>query len=177
VIIQYGYQAYPTQPGDLDLGAIARLRDTFDCPVGYHDHTDADAPAAFGLPLAALGAGASVLEKHMTHDRGMRGEDFESAFSPSDMRRFVEMVRACAPALGSGAWRPLNDTERAYRKVVRKRMVATIDLATGAVIDRTLVAFKRSDAGLEAGDLELVIGRALRHARKADDPIDWADLA
>src|SRR5207248_2472426 len=151
---------YPTKPEDLDLRTIARLRDVFECPVGFHDHTDAEAPAAVGLPLAALGAGASVLEKHMTHDRSKRGEDFESAFSPTDMRRFVELVRACAPALGTGAWRPLNDAERAYRKVVRKRMVATADLAKGTTIDRTSVAFKRSDAGLEAGDLELVIGRA-----------------
>lgn len=177
VIIQYGYQAYPTQPGDIDLGAIARLRDTFECPVGYHDHTDADAPAAVGLPLVALGAGASMLEKHMTHDRAKRGEDFESAFTPDEMRRFVAMVRNCAPAMGSGAWRPLNDAERAYRKVVRKRMVAREDLEAGAVLARTSVMFKRSDAGLEAGEVDLVVGRALRRARKADEPIEWADLA
>jgi len=56
-------------------------------------------------------------------------------------------------------------------------MVATADLAKGTTIERTSIAFKRSDAGLEAGDLELVIGRALRRDRKADEPIEWADLA
>lgn len=176
VIVQYGYQAYPTRPEDLDLSFIGTLRDTFGWPVGYHDHTDADDPAAIGLPLVALGAGASVLEKHITHDRAARGEDFESALSGDEIRRFVELVRAVSPAIGSGSWRPLREAERAYRNVVRKRAVAAQEISIGAPLTAKNVAFKRGDAGLHAEEFRLVEGRPSRRSRRIDDPIEWSDV-
>jgi sialic acid synthase SpsE len=176
VIVQYGYQAYPTRPDDLDLSFIGTLRDTFGWPVGYHDHTDADQPAAIGLPLVALGAGASVLEKHITHDRAAHGEDFESALSGDEIRRFADLVRSVAPAIGSGSWRPLRDAERAYRNVVRKRAVAAGDIAPGAPLTSKNVIFKRGDVGLHAEAFRLVEGRPSRRSRRADDPIEWSDV-
>ncbi len=177
IIVQYGYQAYPTKAKDLDLAYIATLRDTFGWPVGYHDHTDADDPLALTLPLVALGAGAAVLEKHVTHDRSARGEDFESALVGAELARFVSVARSAASAIGPGAWRPLNDAERAYRGVVRKRAAAARDLAEGAPLSRDAIVFKRADVGLRAGEFALVEGRPLRRARGVGEPIDWSDVA
>ena len=175
VIVQYGYQAYPTRPEDLDLSYIRTLRDTFGWPVGYHDHTDADSPAAFALPLVALGAGASVLEKHITHDRSARGEDFESALAGDELKRFAELVRAVAPAIGPGTWRSLRQAELAYRDVVRKRAVAIRDIKAGEAFSMENVTFKRADRGLRADEFRLVEGRSARRAKSADEPIEWAD--
>lgn len=176
IILQYGYQAYPTRAADLDLRYIATLRDTFGWPVGYHDHTDADDELAITLPLVALGAGASVLEKHVTHDRSAKGEDFESALVGSELARFVSLVRAAAPALGTGRWRPLTDGERAYRSVVRKRARAAHDLEKGARLSAEAVVFMRSDAGLLATEFSHVEGRPVRRPLRSGEPIDWADV-
>ena len=176
VIIQYGYQAYPTSPADLDLGYMRTLRDTFGCPVGYHDHTDAEIPAARYLPLVALGAGASVIEKHVTHDRSLKGEDHESAFVGAELADLVAVIKSCAAALGTGRWRPLTEGEIKYRQTVRKRMVAAADLPAGAPLEPGAFTFKRSDQGLTAGEARWIAGRSLRKAKAAGEPIEWQDV-
>ena len=54
---------YPTRMEDVNLRVIPMLIDALALPVGYSDHTD-----GLLIPVAAVAAGAVVIEKHFTLD-------------------------------------------------------------------------------------------------------------
>jgi sialic acid synthase SpsE len=80
---------YPVPVEQAALGGIRELKAAFAVPVGYSDHTTS--PRA---GLAAAFAGASLLEKHITHDRRAAGPDHAASFEPSTFREYVSHVRA-----------------------------------------------------------------------------------
>jgi N,N'-diacetyllegionaminate synthase len=108
VIIQYGFQGCPTRIEDVNLRYLATLKQTFGVPFSYGDHTDGADEMAITLPVVAVAMGANVIEKHLTYDRSVKGEDFESALDPESFRRFTHAIRTTKKAFGSANWKPLS---------------------------------------------------------------------
>ena len=52
---------YPTQPKDLNLLAIKKLKKIFKCQIGLSDHS-----LGVEASVAAVALGAKVIEKHFT---------------------------------------------------------------------------------------------------------------
>src|SRR5205823_1969384 len=100
VWLLYGYQNVPTRVDDVHLSYMMKLKQLFELPVGYQDHSDGGGDEAFWLPAAAVGMGVEVLEKHITHDRSLKGTDHEAALNPNEFARFVRMVRQVEQARG-----------------------------------------------------------------------------
>lgn len=174
VIVQYGFQSYPTQLEDVHLRYLDTLKRTFGVPVSYGDHTDGADELALTVPVVAVALGANVIEKHLTYDRSVKGEDFESALDIADFRRMMRLIRETEKALGRTHWNPLNQREIDYRGVARKRAVAARPLAKGETLTEAMVAYKRSDAGLYPDECRPLFGRPLKEALSTDDPIDWS---
>jgi sialic acid synthase SpsE len=79
---------YPTPIEQAELGGIAAIADIFDGVVGYSDHTDSERTGAL-----AVAAGAAILEKHMTYDRGAKGPDHAASLEPEDFRKYRAYAR------------------------------------------------------------------------------------
>ncbi len=88
--------AYPTNERDLNLRVMTTLREWFDCPVGFSDHTLGTRGA-----VCAIFAGADIIEKHFTLDRGQDGPDHRLSVEPEDFKAMVEQVREAEAMLGS----------------------------------------------------------------------------
>lgn len=178
LILQYGFQTYPTPVEANRLRYIETLKRVFGRPVSFADHTDGDDPMAYIVPLLAIAAGADLIEKHMTHDRAKKGEDFEAALDPKGMKTFMQQVRQASLALGSGKARPLGPAELKYRGVVRKRAVLAKAARKGAPLTADLISFRRSDAGLYPEEVAALIGKVVIAADAAENAaIDWPLLA
>jgi len=163
VWLMYGYQNFPTRTDDVHLNAMIALRERFGLPVGYQDHSDADAPAAFWLPAAAAAMGAVVLEKHITHDRSKKGIDHQAALNPDEFAAFVKMVRELEAAKGTMAPRSFSSDELKYRRYAKKSIVAGRGLPTGTRIERSDLRFLRAmNLGLPPDAVERLVGRVTR---------------
>ncbi|MBP2316247.1 N-acetylneuraminate synthase family protein [Azospirillum soli] len=173
ITLLYGHQDYPTRVEDNNVRVVAALRDTFGLPVGLADHLDADDPFALVMPLLALPLGATCIEKHITHDRSRRGEDFESALSPDEFTRFVDLIRKAEQALGQGSLLGLAQRSVAYRQNSRKRLVAARDLRAGELIDETAVIAKRSDEGASPAHQSYFIGAHARTDIRCDEGLTF----
>ena len=173
LILQYGFQAYPTQIPDNKIRWLQTLKTLFGLPVSFGDHTDGDDPMALVLPLLGIAAGANVVEKHLTFDRVLKGEDFEAALNPDEFKLMVERIRLTEAALGSSEWQPLSAPQLRYRSVVRKRAVAADAITAGTPITRDNIVFKRSDVGLYPEELEHLYGRPAAVELQEDDAITW----
>ncbi|PYK70321.1 MAG: hypothetical protein DME42_12780 [Verrucomicrobia bacterium] len=142
--LMYGYQNFPTRTDDVHLDYMMKLRDLFELPVGYQDHSDAESGAAFWLPAAAVGMGADILEKHLTHDRSYKGIDHEAALNPDEFARFVAMVREIEAARGIPTPKPFSVDEQRYRKYSKKSILPPdrSDALIGRCTKRDITAYE-----------------------------------
>lgn len=171
LLLLHGFQTYPTRLEESNLRAIPTLAGIFGCAVGLADHLDGADPLAITLPALAVAVGAVALEKHITWDRAEQGEDFESALDPAQFRDFVTYVRRAETALGLKTMPAFTPDVMRYRQVVRKRVVAAVDLAAGATLEHAHLICKRSDAGALPTERGMLAGRRLKAAVRKDEPI------
>jgi len=171
IALIYGFQNYPTRLEDANLRFVPTLKKKFSLPIGYADHTDGASEIALIAPLLSLPFGANLIEAHLTYDRSLKGEDFESALDPKDFKRFVQNIREIEKTFGSDKVRPLSEEELKYRENVRKRAVASRDIKKGEAITRDKIAFKRSDEGIFPDEIGRVIGKKAAVDIKKNEPI------
>lgn len=171
ITLLYGHQNYPTRIEDTNLNFLTCLKNTFGLPVGIADHIDADDDFASIAPLLAIPLGVTCIEKHMTHDRSRRGEDFESAVNAGELRQLVERVRKVERALGMPHAVGLDESSAAYRKNSRKRLVAARDLKAGETLTSDALIAKRSDDGVSPSFKANLVGRVVRRAVPRDTGI------
>ena len=56
--------------------------------IGYSDHT-----IGISVPISAVAMGASIIEKHITLDRNMKGTDHIGSLGPDGLQRMVRDLR------------------------------------------------------------------------------------
>ncbi len=114
LLIAHCTSSYACRPEELNLNMIKTLRQEFNCPIGYSGHE-------LGLvtTCAAVAMGASFVERHITLDRGMWGNDQKASLEPGDFKRLVNDIREIEKALGDGT-KQVYDSERAVLLKLRK---------------------------------------------------------
>jgi N,N'-diacetyllegionaminate synthase len=170
VALLHCVSSYPADPADANLRAIATMRTAFGVPVGWSDHT-----TGLELPLAAVAAGAALIEKHLTLDRGRPGPDHRASLEPAAFRDMVAGIRLVEGAMGSGDKVPAA-TERAIAALARKSLHWGGSLPAGAVVSDDDVVALRPGTGLQPAQLPSIVGRTTLRAVRAGSPVDEADL-
>ncbi len=162
ITLMYGHQSFPTRPENVHMSYMKKLQDLFELPIGYQDHCDADHESAFWLPAASCGIGVKIIEKHLTHDRSLKGIDHESALNPDEFIRFVEMVRTLDNAMGESRPRAFSDDELRYREFQKKSIAAARSLESESVITENDIMFMRTEKlGISPANLQDIIGKKL----------------
>lgn len=104
---------YPTEDEDINLNVIPTLREKYNCPVGYSGHEK-----GVGITAASVALGASVIERHFTLDRTMKGPDHASSVEPTGMELIIKRTKRVFIALGNSQ-KTVLDSELANRKKFR----------------------------------------------------------
>lgn len=157
--------SYPCPYEDVNLRAMKTLRDSFQLPVGYSDHT-----IGKDVSIAAVALGAAVIEKHFTLDCKMEGPDHIASTDPENFAELVKGIRLVESSLGTEIKKP-TEAEREISKVVTKRIVASREIKKGEILMEDNVCVKRSDLGITAREWDSVIGRKAVRDFYIDDGI------
>ena len=177
IILMYGYQNYPTKPEKTNLLLLKTLKEKFDLPVGYADHTDGSTQLAIYLPIMTIPMGADVIDKHITLDRSMKGADYQAAINCADLKKFIENVRLIEKAMGDGKRKEFTEEEKEYRTKVKKSIVAARDIKIGDCISRKDIEYKRTNIlGLAPYEANKIIGRSAKKDIKIFDNLSEEDL-
>jgi len=87
---------YPTNPENVNLNSILYLKKHYsDFAIGYSDHT-----IGISTPVAAVAMGATIIEKHLTIDRKMKGTDQAGSLGIEGVQRMVRDIRLLELSLG-----------------------------------------------------------------------------
>lgn len=162
---------YPAPHADINLRTMGALAQRFGRPVGYSDHS-----LGPECCLAAVALGATVIEKHVTLDRDASGPDHKASATIKELAALVASVRRIEAALGV-ADKVFSPTEEAVRRMARKSIVATRDIAAGEVVAASDLCFKRPGTGLSPMERDRVIGRRAARTIARDRVVTAEDLA
>jgi N-acetylneuraminate synthase/N,N'-diacetyllegionaminate synthase len=143
------------------------LRDTFNVPVGFSDHT-----MGTEIAIAAAALGAVLIEKHFTLSCTLRGPDQKASLEPKEFAQMVRGIRLAENAQGSGVKAPTKE-ENKMRLIARRSIVSSVDIPEGQLINENMVDFKRPGTGIPPKDVRLLLGkRAARNIRR-DEVLTW----
>ena len=156
---------YPAPIENANLRAMDTMRNAFDLPVGYSDHTQ-----GILAPVIAAARGASIIEKHFTLSRDLPGPDHLASLEPAELAAMIDQIRSVQASLGNGYKVPqANEWEN--RASVRQQVAAAHDLPAGHVLRRDDLITRRLGQGLPASDLWRLIGKFTKRAFKAGEAI------
>ena len=91
ILLEVGFQAYPTKLADSGLNKIQILKSKFSNRLVFADHIEGKLEDAIRLPLIANLFGADVIEKHVLHSNLPTEFDY---FSAIDHNRYEELIKA-----------------------------------------------------------------------------------
>lgn len=160
---------YPAEINDANLRAMATMASAFGLPVGYSDHTQGIAAS-----LAAVALGATVIEKHLTLDRGLPGPDHAASAEPEEFATLVRGIREVESALGEAAKRPTRQ-EYGNRRSMRKGLYAARAIAAGATITEDDLAVRRPMSAQGPEDYFSWLGARAPRSFAAGEAVDWSD--
>lgn len=157
---------YPAPPADVNLRAMDTLRHAFGLPVGYSDHTQ-----GIHISVAAVAAGATMVEKHITLDRTMPGPDHIASLEPRELSEMVKAIRDVEAAMGNGLKIPAA-SEIKNIPIARKSLVAARNIAKGELFTEENLTTKRPGSGVSAMQYVIYLGRAALRDYEADELLD-----
>lgn len=144
---------YPTPFDEVNLRAMLTIGNKFKVNVGYSDHT-----LGIEVPIAAAALGATVIEKHFTLSRNLKGPDHKISLEPSDLRTMVKAIRNIEKALGRKNKYP-SVSELANQQLARKSIVTTRGIKKGEIFKEENITVKRPAIGISPMKWDAVVGK------------------
>ena len=136
--------SYPTEPNQVQIKNMLEIKKRFNVNIGFSDHTD-----SFEAAISATVLGATVIEKHLTLNKKMKGPDHSSSLDPAEFINFVKLIRNTEKIIVSKKYKVTAD-ESKNSKLVRKSIVAKIKIKKGEKFSRKNITTKRPDNGISA---------------------------
>jgi N,N'-diacetyllegionaminate synthase len=150
---------------DVNLNAMNTIKDIFNVPVGYSDHT-----LGIEIPIAAVSLGASVIEKHFTLDKSMEGPDHKASLEPDELKEMVKSIRNIEKAMGHGRKEPSN-SELKNKEIARKSIVAKREIFIGDILTDENITIKRPGNGISPMKWDIIKGTKANRNYQEDDLI------
>jgi len=167
VVLLHCVSNYPSRPEELNLRNIPMLRDAFDCPVGFSDHS-----LGINSSLAAVALCACVIEKHITLNRKTPGPDHFFALEPDELKSLVSGIREVELAMGSSQ-RIVTSEECQKRRTFRRSLLNNKPLKAGYIIRREDIAIIRPGDGISPFDFGKIVGMELKRDLDIYTPLRW----
>lgn len=167
---------YPCPEKDANLRVMQTLRDEFNLPVGYSDHTE-----GIKIPLMAASLGAKVIEKHFTIDRSLPGPDHKASLEPDELKEMISKMKQKQhldipeSILGSPEKLPTKE-ENEIAKVARKSIITKKQIKKGQVLAKEDLIIKRPGTGISPKEYDNILGMRATKDLDEDTVLSWNDV-
>ncbi len=155
IIIHNCPSGYPANPASINLKMIKSLKNIFECPVAYSDHS-----VGFDMDIAAVAIGANLLEKTITLDRTTPRVEHIMSLEPDDMKNFIYKIREIEIAMGSSR-RVFTSDEKQKRLKVRRSIFSALDYKKGTYVKDMKLKYKRPGYGIPPSSLDIILDKKL----------------
>jgi len=179
IILMYGFQSYPTKYVDINLSKMLKIRDLFNLPIGYADHTAFDDQNNEIISIMAATMGFNILEKHYTLHPGKKRIDYHAAVGKKQMEKIKELMKVALTVYGDGDI-TMSESERAYGNIgpMKKAIIAKRDIRRGERLSLDNLWFKRTyeESTVKQNQFLQLVGCKAKKDIKKDDIIDFGKI-
>lgn len=170
IVIHNCPTGYPAHLESINLNMLPTLKELFNAPVAYSDHS----PGA-EMDIAAVALGANLVEKTITEDRCTPSVEHIMSLEPQDMKAFVQTIREVEIALGSTR-RVLSEEAIEKRRAIRRSVFLAEDVQAGTSLKDAKISFKRPGFGVTPEEYELLLEKEVRSDMKKGEMLKREDL-
>lgn len=157
---------YPTEPKNVNLNTISYLKKAYPkYRIGYSDHT-----IGISVPVAAVAMGATLIEKHLTLDRRMKGTDQAGSLGPDGLNRMVRDIRLLEQSFGKEDIF-ISDGVNAAKEKLERSIAIIRGMNKGEKIQRENLHLLSPGDGYKWKDIEFLIGKTLNTDLPANEII------
>ena len=158
---------YPADPANSNLLTMLDMKNRFGVKVGLSDHT-----LGIGVSLAAIGAGATVIEKHFCLSRLEGGVDSAFSMEPEEMKLLVDEARKAYSSLGEVKYGSSSEQEDKSKKF-RRSIYAVQNIKAGEKLTNNNIKVIRPGYGIKPKYLCDIIGKQANENILLGTPICW----
>lgn len=154
-ILLHCNSTYPTPFKDVNLNYLPTLRELSHGVVGYSGHE-----RGWSVPIAAVALGAKVIEKHITLDVSLEGNDHKVSLLADELKTMSREIRNVELAMGTTKQaRVVSQGEMINREVLAKSLVAKQAIAQGTRIESYMIGVMSPGRGIQPNRLNELIGK------------------
>ena len=154
-ILLHCNSTYPTPFKDVNLAYLPKLQELSHWVVGYSGHE-----RGWSIPIAAVALGAKVIEKHITTDVTLEGNDHKVSLLPDELATMSSEIRNVELAKGEiNHYRVVTQGEMINREVLAKSLVALQSIAMGTIIEAHMVGVMSPGRGIQPNRMSELMGK------------------
>lgn len=157
-------------PEDSNLGYLRTLKNRYDLPVGYIDHSPNSA-----MPAVARASGANFISKHIILKKEDKGPDWFVAQEPMELKETINYARKINYSL-SVKEKVLAPGENIDVSLMRRSIVASEFIPKDTVITSVMLAYKRPGTGVPPNQNKKILGKTSIENIQKDEIINLAKL-
>ena len=161
---------YPCSDRSLNLNTITTLKNTFELPIGFSDHSNNKL-----APITAMGLGCRIIERHITLSKKMKGPDHSASDDTAQFKRYVESIRNNEKILGNFT-KKIQKEEIEISKISRKGIYYLYDLKKGEKVTFKNLFLRRPWGGLSIFDINKVLKKRLVKDVKKNEKVKINDF-
>jgi N,N'-diacetyllegionaminate synthase len=171
IILLHCVSNYPCSDKSLNLRNIITLKERYDYPIGFSDHSR-DEKAA----IIALSFGARVFERHFTINKNLNGPDHKASSDPKELKFYFNTLNRSLIMLGNYQ-KKLQEEEKDMKKISRKSLIYNRSLSAGTKINLKYLDCRRPGTGLLPNRISQINGRILKKTVKIDQFVKLSDFS
>lgn len=144
---------YPCDVRNVNLKVMDTLRSKYGVNVGLSDHT-----SGVIVSSAAAAIGATLIEKHVSLDRTMKGTDQPGSLEESGLKKLVEYIRAIELSMGDGI-KVVNPATKAAKEKLARSLTSKVAIKKGEELTEDMLCLKSPGTGIKWVDKNLIVGK------------------
>jgi len=158
---------YPSNIDELNLKAISTMKQEFQIPVGFSDHT-------IGLTstLTSVAMGANIIERHFKDERNTPSSDDVHALTKNEFSELLSSIKNIQKSFGTGEKLP-TESEMKNRQTNRVSIVAITNISKGTKITKDMIDVRRPGSGIQPRFFDEVIGMTTKKNILKDQILEW----
>lgn len=156
--------SYPCPPETWGLKLIPELRQQFDCPVGFSDHS-----GGIHAGLAAATIGADLLELHVTFSKAAFGPDTPASITLEELGQLVRWSREIKQSMATSYDKNAIATQSdGLRSIFGRSWTLKRPLSAGSIIAEGDLTLKKPAGGFAYEERGAIVGRTLARDKTPD---------
>ena len=165
IIILHCPSGYPAKNSGINLRAIEFIKNKYGFPVGFADHSEGQL-----MNFAAIGFGATMIEKTITFDKHVEQVEHLMSLEIKELNDFVNNVRKIDEAKGTPEILQVSRVE----ENARRSFIAKKDIRKGENISLDCIDFKRpGNAGISCAEGFKILNYKAKNDIKKNTFIKW----